>query len=62
MIHSSKAKKVGGLGATNFYLYFISQQLICIYHWIHNSNLPWLNIENDLVQSLYIKIHLLIDK
>lgn len=57
-----RPKKFRGHGAPNLYLYFISQKLIYIYHWIHNSNLPWLNIENYLVQSLDIKLLPLIDK
>lgn len=55
-------KQHGGLGAPNFYFYFLSQQLLYIRHWTNNINPPWLEIESNLTQELQIQNLTFIDK
>ena len=57
-----KPKHLGGLGAPNFYYYFLSHQLLYIRHWTTSSNQPWQDIEESLIQELDINSIPFIDK
>lgn len=57
-----RPKQHGGLGAPNFYFYFLSQQLMYIYHWTRNLDSLWLDIEKMFLKQLDIQYLSFIDK